>query len=458
LDSAVILAAGKGKRMQSGRSKQLHEVCGRPMVKWVVDAAREAGIQDIAVVLGRDADAVARAVGSGVRIAYQDQQLGTGHACMMAEDLLKGESGTVIVLFGDSPLMRPETIKGCLAQHRQTGATATLLTADVPNPTGYGRVIRGEDGRVLRIIEEKDTTPEQKKITEVFPGTLCVERRLLFGALHQLKNNNAQGEYYLTDLVELMSSEGRVETYLLEDNDEMLGVNDRIALAQATGIMQRRINEELMLAGVTLIQPANVVIQRSVRIGRDTVIYPGCVLEGDSEVGERCVLMPGTHLKNSRIGSDVTVEQSVLWDTVVGDGCQIGPFAYMRPGTHVADNVKIGDFVEIKNSYIGKGTKVPHLCYVGDADVGARVNMGCGSILVNYDGVTKHRSTIADGAFIGCNVNLVSPVHVGRRAYVAAGSTVTDDVPDEALAIARCRQANKEGWVAKNRPEAKEKE
>lgn len=445
---AVVLAAGQGTRMKSKLYKVLHSVCGKPMVQHVVDSLNELQADRIVVVVGHGADKVKEQLGSDVEYAMQEEQLGTAHAVMQVAPILKGRKGTTLVLSGDEPLISSETLEALVAHHEANQAAATILTRVMDNPTGYGRIIRGEDGGVERIVEQKDATEEEQCVKEINTGTYCFDNEKLFAILEKVDNNNAQGEYYLPDAVEILKSQGeRIEASITEEIT--IGVNDRVALAKAESMMRERILTKHMKEGVTIIDPSNTYIEADVVIGRDSIIYPGTLIGAGTVIGEECVIGPHTQLTNCQVGDRVEIKQSVLVDSRIDSEATVGPFAYIRPNSHIGEGAKVGDFVEIKNTSLGKGSKVSHLTYLGDAEVGADVNVGCGTVTVNYDGVNKHKTVIKDRSFVGCNANLVAPVTVGEGAYVAAGSTVTDDVPDGALAIARERQTNKEGY-AKN--------
>lgn len=449
---AVILAAGEGTRMKSKIYKVLHPVCGKAMVSHVVDEVRRLGMDRIITVVGRGAEAVQQELGDSSDYVLQKEQLGTAHAVMQAEKLLGEADGTTVVLCGDTPLITKETIEALIDDHTHTGAKATVLTSTVDDPFGYGRVVRAADGTVERIVEEKDASSEEKQIHEINTGIYCFDNRALFKALKHVNNDNAQGEYYLPDVLEILQNEGEdVRAWQTDDFTETLGVNDRVQLARAEQIMRQRINETHMRNGVTLIDPDATYICADVQIGCDTVIYPGTFLSGETVIGADCVIGPQTEIKNVTVGDKTAVKQSVVHDSSIGNGVNIGPFAHIRPASEIADEAKIGNFVEVKKSRIGKGSKASHLGYIGDADIGAGVNFSCGAITVNYDGKHKHLTKVEDGAFIGCNVNLVAPVTVEKDAFVAAGSTITDPVPEQALAIARSRQTTKENYVAKLR-------
>lgn len=445
---AVILAAGEGTRMKSKLYKVLHTVCGKPMIQHVVDEATRLGTDRVVTVVGRGADAVRQQLGDAVEFAIQKEQLGTGHAVMQAESQLAEAEGTTVVLYGDTPLITRDTIQSLIEDHEKHGAKATILTTVAEDPYGYGRVIRTNDGTVERVVEEKDASSEEKKINEINTGIYCFDNRSLFKALKEVNNDNAQGEYYLPDVVGILKGQNEsVRAYQTVDSTETFGVNDRVQLAQAERIMRKRINEQHMRNGVTFVDPEATYISVDVVIGSDTVVYPGSYLSGETEIGTDCVIGPDTEIKNATVGHETVIRKSVVHDSLVGNGVKIGPFAHIRPDSEIGDETKIGNFVEIKKSQIGKGSKASHLGYIGDAEIGENVNFSCGAITVNYDGRKKHLTTIGDGAFIGCNTNLIAPVTVNKNAFVAAGSTITDTVPEEALAIARSRQTTKEHYM-----------
>lgn len=445
--SAIIMAAGAGTRMKSAYSKVVHKVCGTPLVQWVYDAGEEAGVSKTVVVVGHKSEQVKECLGENKLYVLQEKQLGTGHAVMCAMPEID-DGGCVLVLSGDVPLITSETLKNAIEYHSENRLAATIISARIDNPFGYGRIIRSETGDVKAIVEEKDATGAQKLITEINSGLYCFDTGLLRAALSELNTNNAQGEYYLTDTIGILLKNGySVGAYQMTDNKEIMGINDRMQLAQAESVMRKRIAEKHMKNGVTIIDPESTYIGPKVTIERDCVILPGTMLEGNTVIGEECEIGPSSRITDSVIGCGTTVENSVIKESTVGSNVKIGPFAYIRPNCKVADNVKVGDFVELKNSNIESGTKISHLTYVGDSDVGKNVNFGCGTVTVNYDSKKKHRTTIGDNAFIGCNTNLVAPVEVGSGAYTAAGSTITENVPEDALGIARNRQVNKENWV-----------
>lgn len=445
---AVILAAGQGTRMKSSLYKVLHPVLGRPMVQHVIDNIKSIDVDQIVTIVGHGSDSVMAYIGNDSEYVLQEEQLGTGHAVIQAEKLLGDKEGTTLVVCGDTPLIRQETFEQLLEYHEKEGAQATILTSRAEDPTGYGRVIRHPEKGVERIVEHKDASEEERLVDEINTGTYCFDNKTLFKALKQISNDNAQGEYYLTDVIEIIKKDaGKIAAYLTPDFDETLGVNDRVALQEAERILKERINRKHLLNGVTIIDPLTTYIHPDVKIEQDAIIHPGSIIKGKSIIKKHAEIGPYTEIVNCTVGEHTIIKQSVARDSVIGFGVQIGPYAHIRPETNVEDEAKIGNFVELKKATIGKHSKVSHLSYLGDASVGDHVNVGCGTITVNYDGKRKHVTTIEDDAFVGCNSNLIAPVTIGKRAYVAAGSTITDDVPAEALSIARSRQTNKEGYV-----------
>lgn len=449
---AVVLAAGEGTRMKSKVPKVLHTICGTPMIQHVVDQAVHLRMDRSVVVVSPHAEGVRQQLGDAVDYAVQDQQWGTAHAVMQADELLAAESGTTVVLYGDTPLITAETIDALTAYHEANEAKATILTSVAKDPAGYGRIVRSNDGAVRRIVEDKDATDKEKQITEINTGIYCFDNQALFQALQQVDNQNAQGEYYLPDAIAILKQAGEAVTaYQTMDFAETLGVNDRVQLAEATRRMKKQINKRHMQNGVTLIDPEAVYIDSRIDIGPDTVIEPGTLLQGDTCIGSDCHIGPHTQIKDSTVGDRTVIEQSVVANSAIGSGVTIGPFAHIRPESDIGDDAKVGNFVETKNTQIGQRSKASHLGYIGDAHIGRDVNFSCGAITVNYDGQTKHVTEVADGAMIGCNVNLVAPVTVGKDAFVAAGSTITDPVPEEALSIARSRQTTKENYAHKTK-------
>lgn len=451
--AAVILAAGKGTRMKSGLPKVLHKVCGLPMVDHVLRAAQEVRAGRTVIVVGHGADLVKQEINGKAEIVFQHDQLGTAHALRQAEKSLHGFVGDILVLCGDTPLITANTLKNLILAHRTSGAAATVLTAVMDDASGYGRVVRSPEGRVVKIVEQKDASPEELLVKEINSGIYCFKSKGLFNDLAQLKSDNSQGEFYLPDLIgEYVKEDKPVAAVSVMDPVEIMGVNDRSQLAMTEAVMRSRINRSLMISGITMIDPATVYIDADVEIGRNTVIYPGTIIQGGTVIGEGCAIGPFTHIVSSRLRNNITVKQSVIDDSDIESGCNIGPYAYIRPGCVLAGQVKIGDFVELKKAQIGTGSKVPHLSYVGDAVLGEKVNIGAGTITCNYDGENKWTTTIGDSAFIGSNTNLVAPVRVGNGASTGAGSTISKDIPDGALGITREKQKNIPNWSRNKRP------
>lgn len=448
--SAVVLAAGKGTRMKSQTPKVLFPVAGKAILQHIVDTLTDAGVKNIYIVVGYGSDQVQAAISGPITWVLQREQLGTGHALIQAAPHLQDYSGSLLVVTGDTPLLTSETISNLISLHQRENNAATVLTARVPNPTGYGRIVR-DGGQVKAIIEEKDASPEERAITEINSGVFCYNWARVEPLLAKLTPNNTQGEYYLTDIISLLVQEGdRIGAVVARDHQEVAGINDRVQLAWAEGIMRARINQALMRSGVTMQDPASVWIDAEIEIGQDTIILPNTHICGATKIGSKCTIGPNVMLRSCRLAEGVTIRHSVAEDCVIGQGTQVGPFAYIRPGTVIGCRVKVGDFVEIKNSQIGDGTKVPHLAYVGDAKVGTGTNIGCGVITANYDGKKKSLTEIGNDVFVGSNSNLVAPVKIGDGAYVAAGSTITEEVPPRALAIARSRQTVKVDWRKKD--------
>ena len=440
---AIILAAGQGKRIKSNLPKVLHKACGKEMVNHVIDTMREAGIDDVNVIIGKGAKLVQdRTSSRNVTYSLQEEQLGTGHAVKCAKAFLDGKSGVVAIFTGDAPLIKASTVKKLIDIHIANNNCATLLTSIVENPTGYGRIVRN-DNAVEKIVEHKDCSEDELNITEINAGMYCFDIKNLLDALGKLSNNNAQGEYYLTDVIEKIGA-------MVTNFEETLGVNSRSELAVVENILRKRINKMHLDNGVTIIDPNNTYIGVDVKIGQDTIIYPGNVIEGDTVIGESCVIYPNSRVNNSIIEEGVEIQSSVILDSKIGKNTTVGPFAYIRPESNIGNSVRIGDFVEIKKSTIGDNTKVSHLTYIGDAEVGTSCNFGCGTVVVNYDGKKKHKTKIGNNVFIGCNTNLVAPVEVKDNSYTAAGSTITKEVPEGSLAVARARQKNIDGWVERN--------
>lgn len=450
--TSVILAAGMGTRMKSKMPKVLHKVCGKPLSKWVIDASKAAGADKVCAVVGHKAETVKEVLGDVCEFALQAEQKGTGHAVMQAIDVIKNSKGEVVILNGDTPLITAETINKAIEYHKNNGNQATVITAILDDATGYGRIVRDNDGSVLKIVEQKDASEEEKKINEVNSGMYVFDAQSLVYALDKITPNNAQGEYYLTDTLEILLSAGKkIGGYAISDNDEIRGINDRVQLNEAEKIMQKRINEYHMRNGVTMRNPESVYIEDGVEIGNDAEICQNVTIKSGTKIGSDCVIGSGSMLDRAVIHDGVDVLSSVILESEVDEGTHVGPFAYIRPNCHVGKEVKVGDFVELKNSNIDDGTKISHLTYIGDSDVGKRVNFGCGTVTCNYDGKKKYRTTIGDDCFVGCNTNFVSPINVGDGVYIAAGSTITEDIPENSLSIARARQVNKEGWKDKRK-------
>ena len=450
----VVLAAGKGTRMKSGVPKVLHSVAGIPLIDHVLRAAAPLNPVSTVIVLGHQADQVRNSIGirMGLSFAVQEPQLGTGHALLQAEPDLQQARGTVVLLSGDVPLLRASTLRALVERHEAAGATATVLTADVPAPDGYGRIVRKE-GRIAAIVEHKDASAAEREIREINSGIYAFDVGPLFGALREIGSANAQGEYYLPDLVTIYRSRGlTVETLKIEDSQEILGVNSRKELADVATILKARKNEELMAAGVTLVDPATTFIGPDVTVGPDTIIRPGVYLEGRTRIGSGCEIHSGVRIVDSVVDDGVVINNfCVIVESHVSRGAKLGPFSHIRPQSDVGEEAHVGNFVELKKTTLGRGSKANHLSYLGDSTIGEKVNVGAGTITCNYDGVHKHPTIIEDGAFIGSDTQLIAPVRVGKGAYVAAGSSITEDVPADALAISRGKQVNKEGWASRKK-------
>ena len=446
---AIILAAGQGKRIKSNLPKVLHKVCGKEMVNHVIDTMRAASLDEVNIIIGKGAELVKeRTEDKQVSYSLQAEQLGTGHAVKCAKDFLSGKHGVVAIFTGDAPLIKEETVKRLIDTHLSEGNSATLLTSIIENPTGYGRIIRKEN-LVEMIVEHKDCNEEELKVNEINAGMYCFDIENLLNSLDKLSNDNAQGEYYITDVIGILKAEGKKIGAMVTEFEETIGVNSRAELAVAERILRERINRKHMDNGITIIDPASTYIGVDVKIGQDTIIYPNNVIEGNTVIGEDCILYPNSRISNSVIGKAVEVQSSVIVESHLGEETTVGPFAYIRPESIIGKHARIGDFVEIKKSTIGDGTKVSHLTYIGDAEVGSECNFGCGTVVVNYDGKNKYKTIIGDHSFIGCNTNLVSPVTVQDNTYIAAGSTITSNVNEGDLAVARAKQRNISGWVEK---------
>jgi bifunctional UDP-N-acetylglucosamine pyrophosphorylase/glucosamine-1-phosphate N-acetyltransferase len=451
----VVLAAGKGTRMKSAEPKVLHRVLGMSLIEHVLRAGDSLHPASTVIVVGHGAERVRRALSKrlGLRFALQEPQLGTGHALLQAAPHLAGATGTLVLLSGDVPLLRAATLQSLVNHHESRGAAATIVAARVPQPAGYGRIVRDDRGQIAAIVEDKDATRDQRAIDEINGGVYAFALDPLFDALGSLGAANAQGEYYLPDLVRMYRERGlAVDTVSLEDPREILGVNSRRELADVTAILKNTRVDELMASGVSIVDPASAWIGPDVAVGQDTIVHPNVYLEGRTRIGSRCVIHSGVRIVDSTIDDDVIVNNfCVIAESHVASGARIGPFAHLRPESNVGEGAHVGNFTELKKTTIGKGSKANHLSYLGDATIGEGVNVGAGTITCNYDGARKHQTVIEDGAFIGSDTQLVAPVRVGKGAYVAAGSSIVNDVPAGALGIARGTQVNKDGWVARKK-------
>ncbi len=446
---AVVLAAGQGKRMCSELPKVLHHAVGVPLVCHVLDAVRGAGITEVVVVIGQGAELVKETLGPEYGYAFQEKRLGTGDAVRQAMPYLTPECKEVLVLCGDTPLLKAETLVELIQKRRETGAAAAVLSGVLEEPTGYGRVLRDSNNMVEAIVEQSDATAEQELIREINTGSYIFAREALEETIYRLQPDNKQGEYYLTDCIHLIKEKDKPVTALIAPVEETAGINTRSQLAAAEKILRQRECERLMDQGVTIQDPDTTYIDKGVRVGQDSIIYPFTFLEGETVVGKGCTLGPGSRIHSALLGDDVSVQYSVITASIIGDQCQIGPYAHIRPGNHLADQVKVGGFVELKASVVGEGSKIPHLSYIGDTTVGSQVNIGAGTIVCNYDGLHKHKTLIEDQAFIGSNTNLVAPVQVGKGAVIGAGSTITRDVPADSLAVERAQQLVHPDWRKK---------
>ncbi|MDN6731378.1 MAG: bifunctional UDP-N-acetylglucosamine diphosphorylase/glucosamine-1-phosphate N-acetyltransferase GlmU [Atopostipes suicloacalis] len=447
----IVLAAGQGTRMKSKLYKVMHPVMGKPMVGHVVQAALNAKVNNIFTVTGVGSEVVKDYLQSKSDYVYQEEQLGTAHAVEQARSLLKDKEGTTLVLSGDAPLIEADTIQQLMDFHENKKAKATVLTAQIENPFGYGRIVRANDNTVHKIVEEKDASRDEKSIKEINTGTYCFDNEILFEVLEKVDNDNNQGEYYLPDVIEILQAkEEAVEAYQLENMNESLGVNDRVALAKAQEIMKRRINKRHMLNGVTIEDPKNTYIEADVKIGQDTIIEPGVYLKGNTTVGEEVLIGSNTEIINSEIKRKASIVESTIEESVIETESDVGPYSHIRPNTVIEDKVHIGNFVEIKKSFIDSKRFIGHNSYIGDAEIGANTNIGAGIVLANYDGKEKHKTKIGSDSFVGSNSTLVAPVTLGKKSFVAAGSVITDDISDKGLGIGRSRQVVKEGFYTKH--------
>jgi bifunctional UDP-N-acetylglucosamine pyrophosphorylase/glucosamine-1-phosphate N-acetyltransferase len=444
----LILAAGKGTRMKSDLPKVLHKVNGIPMIKKIIEILEKLNSQENILILGHEKEMILDALGN-VQYVVQDKQLGTGHAIMMAEEKLKDYDGDIMVVCGDTPVLTSETLEKMYKKHTESGAVTTILTSIVEDPYGYGRIVK-ENNTVKAIVEEKEAKEDEKKIKEINAGVYCFDSKKLFEALSKIEKHVEKDEYYLTDVIGINVNDGeKVETYILENNEEVLGVNSKVQLAEADAILRNRKNTDLMNNGVILIDPKNTYIEDSVEIGIDTVIYPGALLQGKTVIGKNCEITGDTRILDSKIGNNVIIQSSVIKESILEQGVTIGPFAHIRPKSHLKEKVHIGNFVEVKKSVLETGVKAGHLTYLGDAEIGADTNIGAGTITCNYDGKNKHKTKIGRNVFIGSDTMLVAPLEIGDEALTGAGSVITKDVPSNALGVARSKQTIKKEWNKK---------
>ncbi len=457
---AIIMAAGQGTRMRSGLVKVLHPLNGLPMVCHVLESCRRLGIKRTLVVIGHQAERVREALAplvGGVEFILQAEQRGTAHAVLQAEVALQGFDGNVLVLSGDVPLLSDVLVERLVATHLRQRAVATLVSTRLANPSGYGRILRDRRGTFRSIVEEVEATPAQRRVTEINAGIYCLRAPCLFAALHQVKPSSVKKELYLPEVLPILrkvdgKARGRIATVLADDPREVLGINTRAELAEASAVLRARIVNHLMAEGVTCLDPTSVYVSSLASVGRDSTLYPNVQLEGQTRIGEGCTIHAGCRIRDSHLGNRVTaLDGCVILDSEIADECTVGPYAHLRPGSRLKRKVRVGNFVEVKKSVLGEGSKAPHLAYVGDSTVGDRVNIGAGTITCNYDGFAKHQTIIEDEAFIGSNTSLVAPVRIGRGAIVAAGSAITQEVPPDALAFGRAMQVNKEGRAAEIR-------
>lgn len=447
--TSIILAAGKGTRMKSKFPKVIHKVAGRTLLDHVIDATEEINSENVNVVIGYKKEMIKEKLERAVNFIVQEEQLGTGHAVMICDEKIPNY-GDVMILTGDTPLLKGETLKSFVEFHRKNNNSLSVMSAEFDNPFGYGRIVKDNSGNLIKIVEQKDATDKEKNIKEINSGIYCVDAKKLKYTISKLNNNNSQSEYYLTDIVELLKNDNeKISSYIIEDRNEIIGVNTRAQLFQVEEVLKERIFNRLMSNGVT-ITDRSVYIEKDVEIGMDTVILPGAYITKGSIIGEDCIIGPNCRIENSKINNNVEVRDSTIIDSEVDNKTKIGPYAYLRPNSKIGKEVKIGDFVEVKNATVGDFSKISHLSYIGDGEVGENVNIGCGVVFVNYNGRDKNTTIVKDNAFVGCNSNLVAPVTVGENAYVAAGSTITENIPSMALSIARKRQSNKLNWVNKS--------
>jgi len=451
-NAVIIMAAGKGKRMKSHLPKVLHSLAGKPILNYVVDIVNQLEIKRKILIVGHKSDKIRELIGEKIEYVEQKEQLGTAHAVLQTQKLLSGFKGDVLILSGDVPFVTVKTLNKLLRYHQANNFCCTLVSTVLKNPEGYGRIIRGKKGEIKEIIEEVDLSTDKKELTEINGGIYCFNKEKLFQVLEKVTANNKQREYYLTDTVKILLGEGlTVGNIIVKDCSEILGINNRLDLTDASQKVYQKVLQDLMLQGVTIVDPNSIFIERGVKIAQDTIIYPFTIIEKGTKIGSNCFIGPYSHLINAKIGKGVRVWASIIESSTVKDGANIGPYAHLRPETVVEKGAKIGNFVELKKTVVGEGSKASHLTYLGDATIGKKANIGAGTITCNYDGEKKYKTIIGDGAFIGSNNSLVAPVKLGKNSYTGAGSTITEDVPVGNLAIARSRQTNISGWLKKKK-------
>lgn len=454
MKSAILMAAGKGTRMHSKLPKVLHKICQKPMIEHILDRMDEIEVQKVVTVVGYGHEQIEKVMEGRCLFALQEPQLGTGHAVAQAQQL-KEEKGFTLVANGDCPRIQSETYQRMFNECE--GVKMTVLTAILDDAKAYGRIVRDEQGYIQKIVEFKDCTEEEKKIKEINTGIYCFDNQVLFENLKELKNDNAQKEYYITDMVTVLNQQGmKVKAVVLDDPKEAEGVNDKLELAEANQWMQKKINEKWLRAGVTMIDPSSVYLAPTVQIGEEVTIYPNCTLLGKTVIQNGTTLLPNCYLDNAIVGENCIIDASRITDSEILDDVTIGPYAHIRMHSKIESKNRIGNFVELKNTHIGLDSRCAHLTYLGDSDIGSKVNIGCGVVTVNYDGKNKFRTVVKDGAFIGSNVNMIAPVTVGENAVVAAGSTINKDVEDGYMAIARPRQENKQGYGTRYKNKGKD--
>ena len=451
-NAVIIMAAGKGKRMKSHLPKVLHSLAGKPILNYVVDIVNQLEMKRKILIVGHKSDKIRELIGEKIEYVEQKEQLGTAHAVLQTQKLLSGFKGDVLILSGDVPFVTVKTLNKLLRYHQANNFCCTLVSTVLKNPEGYGRIIRGKKGEIKEIIEEVDLPTDKKELTEINGGIYCFNKEKLFQVLEKVTANNKQREYYLTDTVKILLGEGlTVGNITVKDCSEILGINNRLDLTDASQKVYQKVLQDLMLQGVTIVDPKSTFIERGVKIAQDTIIYPFTIIEKGTKIGSNCFIGPYSHLINAKIGKGVRVWASIIESSTVKDGANIGPYAHLRPETVVEKGAKIGNFVELKKTVVGEGSKASHLTYLGDATIGKKANIGAGTITCNYDGEKKYKTVIGDGVFIGSNNSLVAPVKLEKNSYTGAGSTITKDVPAGNLAIARSRQTNISGWLKKKK-------